>query len=63
MATHALLRQKGVEDAAVSWYVRTGGKRIDQVARRWIQGEQILHGEKLFCVHEPHTHCHASRPT
>ena len=63
MATHALLRQKGVEDAAVSWYVRTGDKRIDQVARRWIQGEQILHGEKLFCVHESHTHCHASRPT
>ena len=51
----ALLRPKGVEDAAVSWYVRTGDKLIDQVGRRLIQGEQIPHGDKLFSVHEPHT--------
>ena len=55
MATQALLRQKGVEDAAVSGYVRAGDKLIDQVARRLIQGEQIPHYEKPFSVHEPHT--------
>ena len=54
-ATQAILRQNDVESAEVSWYLRTGGKLIDQVSRRLIKGEKIPHGQKLFSVHEPHT--------
>ena len=53
--TQAILRQNDVESAEVSWYLRTGGKLIDQVSRRLIKGEKIPHGQKLFSVHEPHT--------
>ena len=30
-------------------------RQIDQISRRWLHGEPIPHGEKVFSVFEPHT--------
>lgn len=60
-ATLATLRQQGLTEVDVCMVLETEGfmqhalRQMDQIRRRVIQGETIVHAEKVFSIFEPYT--------
>ena len=44
-----------VKKTEIDGFMRHAQRQIDQIKRRVIRGEAILHGEKVFSIFEPHT--------
>jgi hypothetical protein len=52
---NALYRVPAIRLVVLDAYIAHGARQIDQIDRRVLQGERILHEEKVFSIFEPHT--------